>query len=414
VSERYSERYDVAVVGGGIVGLATALRLLERRPRLRLAVIEKEREPALHQSGHNSGVVHAGLYYAAGSRKARLCREGKAALERFASEHGIPIDRCGKLVVAVDAAELPRLDAIFERAVANGVDGLERVGPERIAEIEPHVKGIAGLHSPGTGIVDFGLVSLAYADEIRARGGTILLGREVTAIDRRPGVGESAGEEWVLETAGGDVSARAVITCAGLWSDRVAAMTGHAGHERVVPFRGDYMRLRPEARHLVRGLIYPVNDPRFPFLGIHLTRRIDGEVWAGPNAVLAFAREGYRLCDFSPRDMAETLADRGFLRLAFRFWQFGAAEMWRDVWRPSFVAQVRRYVPELRDEDLEPGPSGVRAQSVRLDGEMVDDFSIGGTGRVLHVRNAPSPAATASLAIGRELADMAERRFDLA
>jgi L-2-hydroxyglutarate oxidase LhgO len=222
-----------------------------------------------------------------------------------------------------------------------------------------------------------------------------------------------AGEEWVLATTAGDVRAAAVISCAGLWSDRVAAMTGHAGRERVVPFRGDYYRLRPEVRHLVRALIYPVNDPRFPFLGIHLTRRIDGDVWAGPNAVLAFAREGYRRRDIVPRELAETLTDRGFLRLAFRFWRSGAAEMYRDLWRPAFAAQVRRYVPELRDDDLEPGPSGVRAQSVRLNGEMVDDFSIGGSGRILHVRNAPSPAATASLAIGRELAELAEKRFAL-
>jgi L-2-hydroxyglutarate oxidase len=405
-----SERYDVAIIGGGIVGLATALRLLERRPRLRLAVIEKEPELLLHQSTHNSGVVHAGLYYAAGSRKARLCREGKAELERFAAEHGIPIERCGKLVVAVDRAEVAGLEALAKRATANGVPDLETVGPERMAEIEPHAAGVAGLYSPTTAIVDFGVVGRAYAQEVRARGGEILLGRAVTSIARRSG---TAGEEWVIGSASGETRAGAVITCAGLWSDQVAAMTGHAGHERVVPFRGDYLRLRPEARHLVRALIYPVNDPRFPFLGIHLTRRIDGDVWAGPNAVLAFAREGYRLRDVSVRDMREILADRGFLRLAFRFWRSGAAEMLRDIWRPAFAAAVRRYLPELRDEDLEPGPSGVRAQSVRLNGEMVDDFSIGGTGRVLHVRNAPSPAATASLAIGRELAELAERRFVL-
>jgi (S)-2-hydroxyglutarate dehydrogenase len=408
-----TEHYDVAIVGGGIVGLAAAMRLLERRPGLRLAIVEKEGELALHQSGHNSGVVHAGLYYAAGSRKARLCREGKVELERFAADHGIPLEHCGKLVVAVDESELDGLGALHRRASANGVEGLRWVGPERMAEIEPHVIGVAGLHSPLTGVVDFRLVSLAYADEVRKRGGAILLGHEVTGIERRPGPGESAGEEWVLATTAGDVGAGAVIACAGLWSDRVAAMTGHRGHERIVPFRGDYLRLRTEARHLVRALVYPVNDPRFPFLGIHLTRRIDGDVWAGPNAVLAFAREGYRLTDVSIGDLAGALGDRGFLRLAMRFWRSGAAEMWRDVWRPAFAAEVRRYVPELRDEDLEPGPSGVRAQSVRINGEMVDDFSIGGAGRILHVRNAPSPAATASLAIGRELADLAERRFGL-
>jgi L-2-hydroxyglutarate oxidase LhgO len=405
-----SERYDVAIVGGGIVGLATALRLLERRPKLRLVLLEKEPELLLHQSGHNSGVVHAGLYYAAGSRKARLCREGKAELERFAAEHAVPIERCGKLVVAVDGAEVPLLEALAKRATANGVPDLEMVGPERIAEIEPHAAGVAGLYSPTTAIVDFAVVGRAYADEVRARGGDILLACRVHAIERHL---DGATEELVVRWGDGEVRAGAVISCAGLWSDRVAAMTGHAGHERVVPFRGDYFRLRPEARHLVRALIYPVNDPRFPFLGIHLTRRIDGDVWAGPNAVLAFAREGYRRSDIAPRELAETLADRGFLRLAVRFWRSGAAEMLRDLWKPAFADQVRRYLPELRDEDLEPGPSGVRAQSVRLNGELVEDFSIGGTGRVLHVRNAPSPAATASLAIGRELAELAERRFDL-
>ncbi len=407
-----SERYDVAIVGGGIVGLATALNLLQRRPRLRLAVVEKERAVALHQSSHNSGVVHAGLYYPVGSRKALLCREGKAELERFAADHGIALERCGKLVVAVEPGELAGLEALTKRATANGVPGLERVGPERMAEIEPHVAGIAGLYSPTTAIVDFAQVSLAYADEVRARGGEILLGRRVSGIERRPGVG-AAGEEMVLVTPPGEVHAGAVVACAGLWSDRVAAMTGDAGGQRVVPFRGDYLRLRPEARHLVRALIYPVNDPRFPFLGIHLTRRIDGDVWAGPNAVVAFAREGYRLRDVAPADLAATLAYRGFLRLAIRFWRFGAGEMWRDLWRPAFAAQVRRYLPEVRDDDLQAGPSGVRAQSVRLDGEMVDDFSFGGSGQILHVRNAPSPAATASLAIGRELAGLAERRFEL-
>ena len=406
-----SERYDVVIVGGGIVGLATALRLLERRPGLRLAVLEKEAEVAVHQSGHNSGVVHAGLYYAAGSRKARFCREGKAELERFAAEHGIPIERCGKLVVAVEERELAGLDALRQRAEANGVEGLERVGPERMADIEPHVVGIAALHSPTTGVIDFRAVSLALADEVGARGGDILLACRVEAIERHA---LGAGEELVVRWSDGELRAGSLISCAGLHSDRVAAMTGHAGHERIVPFRGDYLCLRPEARHLVRALIYPVNDPRFPFLGIHLTRRIDGEVWAGPNAVLAFAREGYRRRDISAHDLAETLGDRGFLRLALRFWRFGAAEMWRDVSRAAFAAAVRRYVPEIRDRDLVAGPSGVRAQSVRLNGEMVDDFSIGGSGRILHVRNAPSPAATASLAIGRELADMAERRFDLA
>jgi len=401
-----ADEFDVAVVGGGIVGLATAYRLLERRPNLRLVLLEREAELASHQTGHNSGVIHAGLYYPAGSRKARLCREGKAELEAFCAERGIAVDRCGKLVVAVSEAELPRLEEIFRRGEANGVPGLVRVDADRMREIEPHVRGVAGIHSPHTAVVDFRLVAMALADEVRVRGGEIRTRSGVEAIER-------VGEGLALRGGAGEVLAGAAITCAGLWSDRVAALTGSAGPQRIVPFRGDYMRLRSQARHLVRGLIYPVNDPRFPFLGIHLTRRIDGEVWAGPNAVLAFARAGYSIRDVAPADLWDAVSFRGFLRLGFRFWRSGAAEMWRDVWRPAFVEAVRRYVPELRAGDLEPGPSGVRAQSVRIDGEMVDDFSFGGAGRLLHVRNAPSPAATASLAIGRVLAEMAEERFEL-
>jgi L-2-hydroxyglutarate oxidase len=399
-------RFDVAIVGGGIVGLATAYRLLERHPNLRLVLLEREAELASHQTGHNSGVIHAGLYYPAGSRKAVLCRQGKRALEAFCADHGIRVDRCGKLVVAVDDGELPRLEEIRRRAESNGVPGLARVGPERMAEIEPDVRGVAGIHSPQTAVVDFRQVALALADEVRSRGGEIRTGWGVEAI-------EAAGEGRTLRSGSEALTAGAVITCAGLWSDRVAALTGAAGAQRIVPFRGDYLRLRPEARHLVRGLVYPVNDPRFPFLGIHLTRRIDGEVWAGPNAVVAFARAGYTRSDVVPSDVWDAISFRGFLRLAFRYWRSGAGEMLRDVWRPAFAAAVRRYVPELRDEDLEPGPSGVRAQSVRIDGEMVDDFSFGGSGPVLHVRNAPSPAATASLAIGRVLTEMAEARFGL-
>ncbi len=409
-----TRRYDLAIVGAGIVGLATAYRLLERHPDLRVAILEKEPAVARHQSGHNSGVVHAGLYYPPGSRKARLCRQGRVEIEAFAEAHGIPFGRCGKLVVALEEVELPRLAALAARARGNGIEGLEEVGPERIRELEPHAAGIRGLYSPVTGIIDFGRVSAALADEVRARGGEILLGHAVVAIAARPPVGEGAGPgERVLATTAGEVVARDVIGCAGLHSDRVAAMTGHAGQERIVPFRGDYYTLRPEARGLVRALLYPVNDPRFPFLGLHFTRRIDGEVWAGPNAVLAFAREGYRRSDVSPRDLAGTLTYRGFLRLARRYWRMGAWEMVRDLSRHRFAAELRRYVPELRDDDLLPGPSGVRAQSLAIDGSLVDDFSIGGSGHVLHVRNAPSPAATASLAIGRELAELAEERFGL-
>ena len=400
------ERIDLAIIGGGIIGLATAYRLLERRADLRLAVVEKEPELASHQSGHNSGVLHAGLYYTPGSLKARLCREGKAAVEAFATEHGIPFETCGKLVIARNESELARFDALRERAEANGVPQLETLGPERLREIEPHVAGIKALWSPTSGIIDFRMVALAIADEVRARGGWIYTGRTVTAITER-------GGDQVLATNQGDLISRDVIACAGLHADRVAAMTGDRGRERIVPFRGDYYTLTPDARPLVNGLIYPVPDPRFPFLGVHFTRRIDGEVWAGPNAVLAFAREGYGRRQVSPRDLAGVLSDRGFLRLAARFWRTGAAEMWRDLSKRAFLAELCTLIPELRGDQLAFGPSGVRAQALDPSGTLVDDFRLGGSRHVLHVRNAPSPGATASLAIGRELTQTAIARFEL-
>ena len=401
-----SDRADLVVIGGGIVGLATAYQLLQRRPALRLALVEKEAELGVHQTGHNSGVLHAGLYYAPGSRKARLCREGKAAVEEFARARAIPYRLCGKLVVALSEDELPRLRAIRERAEANGVPGIEEIGPERIREIEPRAAGIRALWSPTSGIIDFRKVALAYAEEIRSLGGRILTGSAVLAIREQ-------GGERIVQTSAGDLACRDVVTCAGLQSDRVAAMTGAAGDERIVPFRGDYYTLKPGARHLVRGLIYPVPDPGFPFLGVHFTRTISDEVLAGPNAVLAFAREGYRRTDFSLGDLGGTLAFPGFRRLARKHWRTGLSEMWRDWSRHAFAEALRRYVPELNNIDIVFGPSGVRAQSLASDGALVDDFSIGESPHVLHVRNAPSPAATASLAIGRELAEMAMERFGI-
>jgi L-2-hydroxyglutarate oxidase LhgO len=403
-----AERVDVAVIGAGIVGLATALRLLEQRPGLRLVVLEREPEVAAHQSGHNSGVVHAGLYYAPGSQKALLCREGKGLLERYCAERGIPIAWPGKLVVALDAGELPRLASLKERGLANGVDGLEEVGPERIREIEPHARGIRALWSPRTGITDFTLVTRAYADDVRTRGGAVELARPVTAIERRP-------DAIVLATPRGPVQARAVVACAGLWSDRVSALSGDRTPDSpsIVPFRGDYYTLTPDAAPLVHGLIYPVPDPRFPFLGVHFTRRIDGRVWAGPNAVLAFRRAGYRRRDVSVRDLAEALGNPGFRKLARRFWRTGAAEMWRDWSKGAFVREMQRFLPELRADQVVFGPSGVRAQALGRDGALVDDFDLAGADRVLHVRNAPSPAATSSLAIGARLAGEAISRFSL-
>lgn len=399
---------DLVVIGGGIVGLATAYRILETRPGLRLAVLEKESELAVHQSGHNSGVVHSGLYYPPGSLKARLCREGKADLEAFCAAHGIPLEGVGKLIVALTVEEEARLASFLERGTANGVPGLEIVGPGRMREIEPHAAGVRALWSPTTGIVDFRRVALALADEVRARGGTVETGREVRGMERRP-------DGVVLRTPAGEVVARSVVACAGLWADRVAALTGDAAFDppRIVPFRGDYFVLTPDARPLVRGLIYPVPHPRFPFLGVHFTKRIDGEVWAGPNAVLAFARAGYRRRDVSVADLLETLLYPGFARLVTRYLRSGLAEMWRDVSRSAFLRELQRYVPELRSEQLVSGPSGVRAQALARDGTLIDDFDIAGSERVLNVRNAPSPAATASLAIGRVLAGRAIEQFGL-
>jgi L-2-hydroxyglutarate oxidase LhgO len=402
---RMSERFDIVVIGGGIVGLSTAHQLLLRRPDLRLAVLEKEPELAAHQSGHNSGVLHSGLYYRPGSLKARLCREGKAEVERFADEHGIPYERCGKVVVALDESELPRLAELERRGTENGVEGLRAVGGDELRELEPHAAGIRALHSPGTGVIDFRRVAAAYADEVRARGGEILTGREVTAV-------RSRGADRELVTTAGPVAARNVIACAGLHADRVAALTGDAPrNHRIVPFRGDYYTLRPAARGLVNGLVYPVPDPSFPFLGVHFTKQIDGGVLAGPNAVLALAREGYRRTDVRVRDVADVLAWPGFWRLAGRNLRTGAAEVWRDIVKAAFVADMQRLLPEIRADDVEFGPSGVRGQALARDGSLADDFLLEGSPNVLHVLNAPSPAATASPAIGRHLAAQALERF---
>jgi L-2-hydroxyglutarate oxidase LhgO len=398
------DRADLLVVGGGILGLATAREMLIRHPDLRVVVVEREPELAAHQTGHNSGVVHAGLYYTPGSLKARLCREGKIALEAYCAERGIIVDRVGKLVVALTEDELPRFEGLEAKARENGVEGLETVGPERIRELEPHAAGIRGLWSPGTAIVDFRAVANAYAADIRAAGGAIETGRALTGLaERDDGV--------IASTSSGDILADRVIACAGLWSDRVAAMTGDDGSERIVPFRGDYYRLTPDARSLVRGLIYPVPDPRFPFLGIHFTRRFDGAVWAGPNAVLALARDGYKRYDVDVRELVAIARHAGFRRLARKFWRTGLAEQWRDLSKRAFAAELRRYVPEIRDDQLRFGPSGVRAQAIDPDGTLVDDFRLGGSRRIVHVRNAPSPGATASLAIARVLADESESRL---
>ncbi|MBI3976989.1 MAG: L-2-hydroxyglutarate oxidase [Chloroflexi bacterium] len=399
-------RVDVAVVGAGIVGLATAREVLRRYPALRLAVVEKEPGVARHQTGRNSGVIHSGLYYAPGSLKARLCVAGAAELVRFCDERGIPYQRCGKVVVATEPAELPRLDELHRRGTANGVPGLEMIGPERLRELEPHATGIRALCSPNTGIVDFTRVAAAYAEEITRAGGEILTGCEVRAISRR-------GTTVLLETPASAVQARFLITCAGLHADRVAAMSGSPREPRIVPFRGDYYVLRPERRNLIRALIYPVPDPAFPFLGVHSTLRMDGSMWLGPNAVLALAREGYRRLDVNPGDLRDALTYSGFQALARKFWRVGLDEMVRDFSKERFVQAVQRFVPAITPDDVVEGPAGVRAQALSPDGRLVDDFVIDEDGPIVHVRNAPSPAATSSLAIARTIVDTAARAFGL-
>lgn len=399
--------YDLAIIGGGLVGLASAMELLARHPRLKLILLEKEPEIALHQSGHNSGVLHGGIYYAPGSLKATACVTGKARLIRFCEEHAIPYDLVGKLIVATDEDELPRLEALYQRGLDNGVPGLALVGPDALREIEPYCTGIRAIHSPETGIVDFSQVARAYAGEVLKHGGVIRTGHEVLDI-------RGARGRYQLVTSGGDVEAGAVVACAGLHADRIARLTGASELPRIVPFRGDYYMLRPELSDRVRGMIYPVPDPRFPFLGVHFTRRINGDVWLGPNAVLAFAREGYNRLDINLADLREALAFSGFQKLATRFWRTGMAEFYRDFSKRAFLRALQRYMPELTPADLVPGPSGVRAQALGADGALVDDFVVHRQGRALHVRNAPSPAATSSLAIADLVADQVDRALDLA
>jgi L-2-hydroxyglutarate oxidase LhgO len=401
-------RYDLVVIGGGILGLASARELLHRHPRLRLAVLDKEHRIGQHQTGHNSGVIHSGIYYAPGSFKARLCVQGGRDLYAYCAEKGIPTERCGKVIVASDESELPRLDELMRRGQANGVEGVEFVGPERLRELEPACVGVRAIWSPNTGIVDYDQVAAAYADDVRAAGGEILPGRRVQAIRRR-----SSGV--LLETPVGDVEAGRVVACAGLYADRVARMTGGPPDPRIVPFRGDYWMLRPEQRHLAHNLIYPVPDPAFPFLGVHFTRRItDGAVWLGPNAVLAFAREGYRRSDVNLPELAEALTYPGFQKLAAKYWRMGWEEMVRDYSKGAFLRSLQRYVPRLTAADLLPGPSGVRAQALGPDGQLVDDFVVNvQEDQGVHIRNAPSPAATSSLAIGRLVADKADEVFGL-
>ena len=392
------ERVDVAVVGGGIVGLATAHRLLEQRPGTSVVVLEREPVVGQGQSSRNSGVLHAGLYYAPHSAKARWCRSGKAEMEEFCARHDVPLERTGKVVVAVDESELPALAALRDRARTNGVP-VEELDRQALVEHEPHVAGVAGLWSPETAVTDFRQVCHALARTVVAEGGDVRTGAEVVAIEDRATTAR-------VTTTAGTLEADVVVACAGLQADRVADLTDALpAEERVIPFRGSWLRLRPDRAHLVRGNIYPVPvGGGLPFLGVHLTRRIDGEVWVGPNAVLAGARRGVRPWSVDRRDLWDTLRFRGTWRLAARHPRVAAGEVWRDRVLRATVREVQRYVPAIQLEDLERGPWGVRAQLVTASGDLVDDFRIHPSGRTIHVLNAPSPAATASLSIGREVA----------
>lgn len=395
---------DVAVVGGGLVGLATARALLLARPHLAVVLLEKEARVAAHQSGHNSGVIHSGLYYAPGSAKARTSVAGAAAMRRFCAEHGLAVEECGKVVVATREDELPALAELARRGRENGVADLAEIGPDRLREIEPHAAGIRALHVPHAAIVDYVRVAEALAAEVARLGGEVRLGAEVRSIRQRP-------RKLLLDTARGELECGFLVGCAGLHSDRLARLEGAEPEARIAPFRGEYYELVPERRSLVRGLIYPVPDARFPFLGVHFTRMIGGGVEAGPNAVLALAREGYRRADADARDLAELVAFPGFWRMAARYWKTGLAEQWRSLSKRAFTAALARLVPDVRAEDLEPAGSGVRAQALLPSGRLADDFRIVERARALHVVNAPSPAATASLAIGAEIAARVVARF---
>jgi (S)-2-hydroxyglutarate dehydrogenase len=399
--------YDVVIVGGGIVGVATAMALLEKDTDVSLVIVEAEDHLAAHQTGHNSGVIHSGLYYKPGSLKASNCVAGRQALERFCEAHDIPFERCGKVVVATREDQLPRLAELEARGLANGLAGLRRLSREEIAEFEPHARGVAALHVPQTGIVDYSRVTEAFAAEVRERGGEIVLGATVRRA--RP-----QGSGLLIETTKGPIVANNLINCAGLESDRVAFSCGVKPGLRIVPFRGEYYEVAVQRRHLVRNLIYPVPDPEFPFLGVHFTRKIAGGVEAGPNAVLAFKREGYSRTSFSLGDAMGIVADPGFWRLAARYWKTGMGEMWRSWNKRAFVRALRELVPELREADLNPGGSGVRAQALEANGALLDDFRIIEEEHMIHVLNAPSPAATASIAIGRHVAALAARNFGLA
>ncbi len=391
------QQADVAIIGGGIVGLATAYRLQERFPGKTVVVLEKEREVAQHQTGHNSGVLHSGIYYKPGSLRATNCRDGKRAMQEFCDKENIPYQLCGKVIVAINNDEIPRLDKIYERGLANGVT-CQMIDGARLREIEPHAAGIRAIHVPEAGIIDYRQVCERLALRIAEAGGEIKTSAKVTGMYRREG-------RMLIQSTAGELEAKLIVNCAGLFSDRVAWLSGQRPDAQIVPFRGEYFELKPSMHHLCRGLIYPVPDPDFPFLGVHFTRMIHGGVECGPNAVFAFKREGYYKTSFNLMDTLESLTYPGFIRMAMRHWRMGFHELWRSFNKGAFVAALQRLVPEVRSEHLVSAPAGVRAQALSRDGNLVDDFLIVENDLVINVCNAPSPAATASLNVGKLVVD---------
>jgi (S)-2-hydroxyglutarate dehydrogenase len=401
-----SKTWDVAIIGGGIVGTATGMAIGCRPGRPSVVILEAEGRLAAHQTGNNSGVIHSGLYYKPGSLKARNCVEGREAMYRFCEEHGIAHERCGKLVVATAPDQMSALDELYRRGTANGLQELKRLEAAELREYEPAVVGIAGLHVRETGIVDYPAVTDTFGRLVREAGGEVRTGARVTAVRRQSG-------SLAIETTAGAVEAKTLINCAGLQSDRVAKLCGVEPGVKIIPFRGEYYELVKERQSLVRNLIYPVPDPRFPFLGVHFTRMIHGGIEAGPNAVLAFRREGYTRTSFSIADSAEMFGYGGFWRMAAKYWRMGMGEMYRSASKKAFVRALQGLIPDLKDEDVHPSGAGVRAQALDGQGALLDDFRIVEAERMIHVLNAPSPAATASISIGRTIADMAGRSFGL-
>jgi (S)-2-hydroxyglutarate dehydrogenase len=399
-------QYDIAIIGGGIVGLATAMAL-SKQNHPRLIVLEAENKLAAHQTGNNSGVIHSGIYYKPGSLKARNCVEGRLAMYEFCAEHDILVENCGKVIVATQQEELPALDRLYERGIANGLTGLRKLSPGEILEYEPHATGIAGLRVEQTGIVDYIGVCQAYAKIIQEADGTIQTGSRVTAFRKD-------GPEFILSTPKGDIQAKNLINCAGLQSDRVARLCGVDPQLQIVPFRGEYYEIVPEKHYLVKNLIYPVPDPRFPFLGVHFTRMVKGGIEAGPNAVLAFKREGYKMTSISIGDLIGYAFYGGFWRMGFKYWRMGADEFYRSISKKAFVKALQRLLPELQEDDIHRSGAGVRAQALDPKGNLLDDFAIREAEHQIHVLNAPSPAATASISIGKSIAQMAEKNFSLA